>query len=270
MGADGTEAHAVETWRQGPVSVVQLSRPRVHNALNEAMMQELHRQLLAADQDPSVRALVLTGAGASFCSGDDLRIVREARPEDFKRAIDGLQALTVCLFQLRKPVVCAFNGPAFGAGLELALACDARLATQTFVCSTPEVQLGLIITNGASVLLPLLIGGARARRLMLTGSRVDAQWCLQAGLVDELVPDDSLIARAVELAGAMASGAPMAIAESRRLLNAPLLAALNEALRAEARQCVLARESRDGREGVVAFFEGRAPVWELMSADPKS
>lgn len=248
-------------WFDGPVAVVQLNRPEVHNALDPALCIRLQRSLEQLDGDPEVRAIVLTGAGRSFCSGDDLNIVREADGDAFHRAIEQLQSVTRCLLDLRKPVICALNGPAFGAGLELALACDIRMATPAFACATPEVRLGLIATNAATVLLPLLIGPGRARRMLLGGARVDAAWCLEAGLVDAIDDAETLLASAVAWASEFGEGGPEAIAATRRLLHAPLSAALSAALDAETAVCVAAQRSDEGQEGVAAYFERRTPAW---------
>jgi enoyl-CoA hydratase/carnithine racemase len=259
-----TLADGAETLRcgfDGPVAVVQLNRPQVRNALDPALCIRLQRTLEQLDDDPEVRAIVLTGAGRTFCSGDDLNVVRAASEADFRRAIERLQALTRCLVDLETPVVCALNGPALGAGLELALACDVRIAAPGFFCATPEVRLGLIATNAATVLLPLLIGPGRARRMLLGGGRVDAAWCLSAGLIDAIDEAETLLASALAWASEFAEAGPAALAASRRLLNAPLRAALGAALDQEADACVAAQASAEGREGVAAHFERRPPAW---------
>jgi enoyl-CoA hydratase/carnithine racemase len=252
----------LESWADGSAAVLRLNRPKVHNALDTELMRCLSEELQRVDEDPAVRAVVLTGAGASFCSGDDLRALRDADEAEFRRSIETLQALTARLLHLTKPTVCALNGPAFGAGLELILACDARLATPGFVCATPEVRLGLIATNGATVLLPHLIGSGHARRMLLTGARMDGSWCLSVGLVDELVAPEALMSRALALATEYAMAGPDAVAATRRLLVAPIQAALDEALASEAEYCIAARRSGEGREGVRAYFSTRAPDWQ--------
>lgn len=257
IGSGGVLSARVE----GAVAVVTLNRPHVHNALDSELTRSLTQALRRFDEEPSVRALVLTGAGASFCSGDDLRTVRDADSGAFRRSIEQLQNLTACLIGLRKPIVCALNGPAFGAGLELVLACDVRVATPAFACATPEVRLGLIATNAATVLLPHLVGPSRARRMLFTGERMDAAWCLAAGLVDEVVPPEDLMPAAMRMASDYLVAAPEALATTRKLLMAPMKAALDEALRAEGEACVVAREAGEGREGVDAWFGERLPAW---------
>jgi enoyl-CoA hydratase/carnithine racemase len=243
------------------VALLTLNRPQVHNALDRPLMESLRSALQAAADDTAVGAIVLTGTGRSFCSGDDLKALRSELPERFAEVIEGLQALTACLFALPKPVIAALNGPAYGAGLELVLACDVRLAAESFVAATPEVRLGLVPTNGASLLLPLLVGQSRARNMMIGGGTRSAAWCLEAGLVDEVVPAESLLPRAVALAEEMAAGAPGAIAAIRAMMNAPLEAAFAEALQLEAQRCIEARRTWECAEGVDAFFARRPPDW---------
>lgn len=260
--ADGNgRSGAVLTSRHRNVVVLTLNRPNVHNALDEPMLETLHREMMSAGQDPAIRAVVLTGAGESFCSGDDLRTVAGADSAEFSRSLQALQRVTETVVSLDKPVIGALNGPAYGAGLELTLAFDARLAVPSFVCAAPEVRLGLVATNGASLLLPMLVGPSKARRLLLSGTPVDAEWCVGAGLVDELVDPGQLLDRAAAVAEEMSSGGPHAVAATRRLLNERLGESLQAALTSEASTCVAARATAEAREGLDAFFARREPVW---------
>lgn len=250
----------------GDIALLELNRPEVHNALNDALLRQLARELREARADDTIRAVILTGAGSSFCSGDDLKAAVHATAEQFAQTIELLQAITVDLLELDKPVIAALNGPAFGGGLELALNCDLRIATDTFVCATPEVRLGLTATNGACVLLPSLIGPARARRMLLGGARFDARWCLQCGLIDELTSAEKLLPRAIELAREFTAGAPRALAATRRLLTEVQSELWQAVLRAEARVCIAARAA-EGRSGVQAFLAKQAPPWR-RDVDP--
>ncbi|HEU4969546.1 enoyl-CoA hydratase/isomerase family protein [Sphingomonas sp.] len=243
------------------IAVLTLARPRVHNALNMALLDALLAEVRGAAADPDLRALVLTGTGASFCSGDDLAGLRASGSAEFERVLDALQSLTLALVDCPKPVIAALNGPAYGAGLELVLACDVRLATPFFAAATPEVRLGLVATNGATVLLPHLIGPSRARRMLLDGEPRPVEWCLRAGLVDALIAPERLVDEAVACAAVLSSGAPGAIAATRAMMNAPLRDALQQALACEKRTCLEARQSPDCEEGVRAFFERRQPRW---------
>lgn len=247
----------------GAVATLTLNRPRIHNALDDRLLARLESALAAIDCDPAIRAVVLTGAGRSFSAGDDLKNLRSSGADAFADTIRALQRVAAAMVALSKPIVAALNGPAYGAGLELVLACDMRVATADFVCATPEVRLGLVATNGASLLLPLLIGPSRARQLLLSGERRDAAWCERVGLIDEIVAADRLATRAAELALALGGGAPRATAATRALLNGPLAEMLRGALEAEAAACIAARASDEAGEGVDAFFARRAPRWAL-------
>jgi enoyl-CoA hydratase/carnithine racemase len=250
----------VRAWRRGGIALLELHRPKVHNALDDALLTALIAELEAKRADASVRALILTGAGGSFCSGDDLKAAASASAAQFAHTISLLQSLTLLLLDLGKPVIAALNGPAYGAGLEIALNCDVRIATERFECATPEVRLGLTITNAASILLPRLIGPSRARRMLFSGARFDARWCMEAGLVDEITTSDELLERAIAVAQALSAGAPAALAATRRLLNAPWKHEIEAALRAETEVCLAAHES-EGREGVRAYLSKRSPPW---------
>ena len=247
----------------GAIATLRLNRPRVHNALDDELLAQLEQALLGVDADPSIRAVILTGTGASFSSGDDLKSLRSGGVDSFAATIHALQRATAAMIALSKPVVAALNGPAYGAGLELVLACDMRLATPAFICATPEVRLGLVATNGASLILPLLIGPSRARLMLMSGSRRDADWCAAVGLIDELCGADRLLDRAGALAAELASGAPAATAATRALLNRVFGDAMRSALDAEAAACIAARATSEAREGVDAFFAKRAPAWTL-------
>lgn len=243
------------------VAIVTLNRPAQHNALDQEHIAALAAALETCTTDPDVRALVLSGAGTSFCSGDDLKALQSGSFDSFSEVIEGLQAISAQLLSCPKPIVAALNGPAYGAGLELVLACDMRIAVDDFVAATPEVRLGLVATNCATVLLPHLIGPSRARDMLLGGGRKDAAWCLAAGLVDELLAPAALLPRAVELATKLAEGAPGAVAATRSMLNAPLAAAVEAALRLESETCIAARQTAECAEGIEAFFARRAPEW---------
>lgn len=259
----GGDAASLALSVAGAVATLCLNRPHVHNAIDDALLARLGSALDEVDRDPRVRAVVLTGAGPTFSAGDDLKNLKSSGVEAFADTIRSLQRVTAAIVALSKPVIAALNGPAYGAGLELVLACDLRLATPEFVCATPEVRLGLVATNGASLLLPLLIGPSRARQLLLSGASRSAEWCVQAGLIDEIVAAADLQSRATEMALELASGAPGATAATRALLNGPLAAMMEGALEAEAAACIAARGMAEAGEGVEAFFAKRAPNWTL-------
>lgn len=247
--------------RRGRIGVLQIDRPAARNALDDQLLDELIGAVESMRDDNQVRAVVLTGAGTVFCAGDDLKAALAATGAQFAGSIRRLQTLSVALLDLGKPTVAAMNGPAFGGGLELALNCDVRIATADFQCATPEVQLGLTPTNAATVLLPLIIGHSNARRMMFSGARFDARWCLLAGLIDELTTSADLLPRAVAIAEELSSGAPLALAATRRLLNEPLRETLKRALDAEEEVCVAAHGA-EALAGVRAFLAKDPTPWK--------
>jgi enoyl-CoA hydratase len=247
--------------RRGSIGVLQIDRPAARNALDDRLLDSLLAAVEGMRDDSEVRALVLTGAGTVFCAGDDLKAAVKATRAQFAATIHRLQTLSVALLDLGKPTVAALNGPAFGGGLELALNCDLRIATANFQCATPEVQLGLTPTNAATVLLPLIVGHSNARRMLFSGARFDADWCLQAGLIDELTTAADLLPRAIAMAQELSSGAPLALAATRRLLNAPLRETLKRALDAEEEVCVAAHGA-EALAGVRAFLAKEPTPWK--------
>jgi enoyl-CoA hydratase/carnithine racemase len=247
--------------RRGSVALLEINRPEARNALNDPLLDDLIAAVATLRDDAQVRAVILTGAGAVFCAGDDLKAALTATSAEFAGTVRRLQALSAALLDLGKPSVAAMNGPAFGGGLELALNCDVRIATPDFQCATPEIQLGLTPTNASTVLLPLLIGHSNARRMLFSGARYDARWCLQAGLLDEITTPTDLLPRAAAIAEELSSGAPFALAATRRLLNTPLRDALKRAMDAETDACVAAHGA-EALAGVRAFLAKEPAPWK--------
>ncbi|MFI0450796.1 enoyl-CoA hydratase/isomerase family protein [Actinomadura sp. 6N118] len=238
--------------QRGPVSVVTLNRPEVRNALSRQMLCDLMAVLAEAERSERTEAVVLTGAGPGFCSGDDLSEAARTDAEVFDETIELLQRVTRTLLELSKPSIAAINGVAMGGGLELTLACDLRVAAHGAVFACPEVVWGLVCTNGASVLLPAIVGHGRARDMVLTGRRFDAEWALAAGLVGEVLPDDRVLDRAIALAEELASRA-QAIRLTRRLMNDVGDEAIVSALAREAVAVGRARRGRAAEAGLRDF-----------------
>jgi enoyl-CoA hydratase/carnithine racemase len=204
--------------QDGPVCTLTLNRPHVLNAFDGPMLGELRSALAAAIEDPGVRAIVLTGAGRAFCTGEDLKAARGLDEAAFTEQIEVLQALASELWHSPKPVIAAVAGPAFGGGLELALNCDVRVAAASARFACPETKWALTITNGSSLLLRRLVGEGWAREIALLGTEVDAQTALRIGLVTRVVPDAR--EEAARLAAGVAALDPGAVAATKRLLNA--------------------------------------------------
>jgi 2-(1,2-epoxy-1,2-dihydrophenyl)acetyl-CoA isomerase len=251
----------VECTSAGNVLTITLNRPEVLNAVNGAMHEGLASALEAA-RAPDVRAVVVTGAGRGFCVGLDLQEVRGGGGDVAELLRQGFNRHVLAIRALEKPVIAVVNGPAAGAGLALALACDLRVAGDAASFVPAFGAIGLVPDTGATWFAPRLLGAARAFEWFTTGRRLTAAEALQWGIVSEVVPAADLGARSAALAADYAALPTRAVWETKRLLAAAELAPLAEQLEAEAvTQAELVR-TRDFEEGVAAFIEKRPARFE--------
>ena len=243
------------------VAVLTLDRPDARNALAARTLLEIAEALQVVESDATVRALVLRGDGPAFCAGADLAEFAEMGDAFAGReaSLAG-QDVVNALAAMPIPTVAALHGATLGGGLELALACDLRVAAEDARLGLPETRLGLIPGYGGTQRLPRLIGEARALDLILTGRRVDAQEALAMGLVTRVAADAS--AAALELAHGAAEGAPVALGLAKEALLRGRDGTLAQGLETEADLFALATTSEDAREGIAAFLEKRAPTFE--------
>jgi 2-(1,2-epoxy-1,2-dihydrophenyl)acetyl-CoA isomerase len=248
----------VLTAREGAVMIVTLNRPDVFNAFNRALHAEL-RLALEEAADPSVRAVVITGAGRGFCAGQDLREF-SALDSSLRDALEETYHPNIRLIRgLEKPVIAAINGPVAGAGLSLAASCDIRVASSAATFVPGFVGIGLVPDSGGSWFVHRLLGFARAFEWMSTNRRVDANEALAWGLVSEVIPAEAFDARVAELAMTWAALPTLAVAMTKRLFEHAHGASLEEQLALEAELQQAAVESADFSEGVAAFLEKRPP-----------
>jgi 2-(1,2-epoxy-1,2-dihydrophenyl)acetyl-CoA isomerase len=243
------------------VRVVTLNRPALRNALDVPLRVELAERLEAAGADPRVRVIVLTGAGGAFCSGGDISTMeRQPRDRTVPRA-QAAQRVVRAIWGTSKPVVAAVEGPAFGAGAALALACDRVVAAEGATFSTTFTAVGLAGDMGIFASLPLRIGVPRARQLMLLPRRVGGAEALQIGLADALVADGTALDAALGDAQRLAAGPPQALGVIKQMLSgAP--AHPYEVLEAEVRHQADLFDTDDFAEGVLAFREKRPPRFD--------
>jgi 2-(1,2-epoxy-1,2-dihydrophenyl)acetyl-CoA isomerase len=248
----------VETSRDGAVLTITLNRPDVLNAFNAA----LHKALAAAlkdARDPEIRAVVITGAGRGFCVGQDLTEFQEAPGDIADRLRSSYHPNVHAVRALEKPVIAAVNGPAAGAGLSFACACDIRIAADSATFVPAFVNIGLIPDSGGTFFIARLLGPARAAEWMSSGRRLTAAEAHTWGLVSEVVEDAALSGRAAELAATLASMPTRAIGMTKRLFDAAPTNTLDEQLELEAQLQSASTKSEDFREGVAAFLEKREP-----------
>jgi 2-(1,2-epoxy-1,2-dihydrophenyl)acetyl-CoA isomerase len=248
----------VETRKDEGVLTITLNRPEVLNAFDSAMHAAFRPALEeAAAQD--VRAVVLTGAGRGFCVGQDLKEFREATGDIGERLRTAYNPNFLRLRDLEKPVIAAVNGPAAGAGLSLACACDVRLAAESATFVPAFVNLGLVPDTGGTYFVERLLGYSRAFEWLCSGRPLSAGDAHAWGLVAEVVSDGRLADRAAELAATLAALPTRAIGLTKRLLEHAALASLTDQLELEAELQAQAAASEDFREGVAAFLEKREP-----------
>jgi 2-(1,2-epoxy-1,2-dihydrophenyl)acetyl-CoA isomerase len=251
----------VETTRDGAVLTITLNRPDVLNAFNV----DLHRALAAALKEAradDVRAVVITGAGRGFGVGQDLTEFREAPGNIGERLRSNYHPNVLALRALEKPVLAAVNGPAAGAGLSFACACDLRLAAESATFVPAFINIGLVPDSGGTYFVRRLLGTARAFEWMTSGRRLSATEALEWGLVSEVVEDEKLAEHAAERAAELAAMPTRGIGLTKRLFDHAENATLEEQLELEAQLQRAATQTADFREGVDAFLEKREPRFE--------
>ncbi len=234
----------------GAVRVLTLNRPEARNALNSNLIEALFAALEQADADPSVRAVVLTGADPAFCAGIDLKQAQREGSAYFERYRSHNCITRVA--EMVTPVVGAINGPVFTGGLEMALGCDFLIASQRAVFADTHARVGILPGGGMTARLPQLVGAAMARRLSMTGEVVDAARAERIGLVTEVVPHDQLLPRAVELASQIAEVPAPIMAGLKEIYVTGSAAVTDPALAAE--QAIAGAQELD-RDGLGARYE---------------
>ncbi|MGD9683235.1 MAG: enoyl-CoA hydratase-related protein [Candidatus Obscuribacterales bacterium] len=261
-----SEENILLTEKKGKVGIITLNRPDKLNAFNDELTFRLQDALKEMEKDSGVRCLVLTGSGRGFCSGQDLQS-RSVSQEMGERPSLGdsirrrYNPIIIRLRRMEKPVVAAVNGVAAGAGASLAFACDFRIVSQKASFIQSFTRVGLVPDSGSTFLLPRLIGATRAFELMLTAGKLTADDALALNLVNEVVPEDSVMERAMTLAEKLASGPTKAFGLTKRAFNKALFDDLEELLEYEACLQEIAGRSDDFQEGVKAFVEKREPAY---------
>jgi 2-(1,2-epoxy-1,2-dihydrophenyl)acetyl-CoA isomerase len=251
----------VEVARDGSVMTITLNRPDVLNAFNKAMHTALGAALKEA-RDPEVRAVVLTGAGRGFCVGQDLGEFREAPGDIGDRLRATYHPNVLAIRALEKPVIAAVNGPAAGAGMSFACACDMRIAADSASFVPAFVNIGLVPDSGGTFFVARILGYAHAFEWLSSGRKLTAAEAHAWGLVSEVVEADALAGRAAAVAAELAALPPLAVGMTKRLLDGAEGATLEEQLEREAQLQTVATQSEDFAEGVAAFLEKRPPQFK--------
>jgi 2-(1,2-epoxy-1,2-dihydrophenyl)acetyl-CoA isomerase len=244
------------------VANIALNRPEKLNAFDGKMHEDLYRALGSVTEDEEIRCIVLRGEGRGFSAGADLaQVVREADGDpdlgEYLRAT--YSRLVKRMVGIEKPIVAALNGPVYGAGVGIALACDLRVAAQSAKFSVAFIKIGLMPDAGVTFLLPRVVGLGRAMEMSMLGDAVDAEEAYRIGLVNKVVADDSLWQEARNLADRLAAMPTVAMGRIKHALYATFETDLETALEAEAEGQTFCGYTQDHKEGVTAFFEKREP-----------
>lgn len=248
--------------RNGAIATLRLNRPEVLNAADSALAIAFRDACLALEADTSVRVVVLAGEGRAFMAGGDIAQFRDAPQTIAETLIDPLHQGLQCLARLRAPVIASLHGAVAGAGMSLAMACDLAIAAEGTRFSFAYARLGASCDLGGSWHLPRLVGLRRALEIALLGDTLDAAQALQLGLVNRVVPADTLAEETMRLATRLAAGAPVALGQLKRLLREASSHDLAEQLSAERAAFAACVGTKDFHEGVEAFLAKRAPRYE--------
>jgi enoyl-CoA hydratase/carnithine racemase len=249
------------------IATITLNQPETRNSISEhEMIDAIVSACDKLNQNPDIRVAILTGAGSAFCSGGNVKDMRDKKgmfsgssDELADNYRNGIQRIPLALSQVKIPLIAAVNGPAVGAGCDLACMCDIRIASENAKFAESFIKVGIIPGDGGAWFLPRIIGISRASQMALTGQMIDAQTALQWNLVSEVVEHDVLLHRAKELAQEIASNPPQVIRATKRLLQLGQTMALPELLNESAKVQAQMHATEDHIEAVNAFLEKRTP-----------
>lgn len=253
--------------REDGIVTLTLNHPETRNAISELpMIEALTSALVEADADPATRVVILTASGSVFSSGGNVKKMQtggglaDAEPVRTRGNYrHGIQRIPLTFEALEVPVIAAVNGPAIGAGCDLAMMCDIRIAAQSAIFAESFVKLGIVPGDGGAWLLPRIVGQSKAFEMALTGDRVDANEALACGLVSRLVPDAELQDAARALALRIACNPPQAVRMTKRLLKEGRALSMSALLELSAAMQALAHTTAEHSEAVAAFIEKRPP-----------
>lgn len=255
------------------VATITLNRPEARNALSDTMKDELSQVVPAAAADPAVRAVILTGAGGVFCAGGDLRGMEDARAgmtvERWRERMRAVQPLIRALMEMDKPLIAAVDGAAYGAGFSLALMADFLLASPSARFCLSFMRVGLVPDFAAMYSLPRVVGVQRAKELMLSAREVQAEEAVKLGIALEIVPADSLLARAGQLARSFTGASPLAVSLIKGEVGMALASDLRTLLQHEADQQALCFETDAHRAAVKRFLAKQPAAFQWPASGPR-
>jgi enoyl-CoA hydratase len=247
--------------KEGNIALVTLNRPDVLNAINDKMWLEIAAVFDEIHRDAKMHAAIITGAGRAFLAGADIAEMRTMTPSDAMEFLSHGQAAFRAIEKCQCPVIAAVNGLALGGGTELSLACDLRIASDKAQFGQPEINLGIIPGGGGTQRLPRVVGLTKAMEICLTGLPVDAAEAFRIGLVNRVVPAESLMDEARKLAQRLASRPQLALHRAKAAVNLSRSVDLASGLDHEIQSCATLWYTEDQKEGMKAFLEKRQPVF---------
>ena len=242
------------------VGVVRLNRPQALNALNNALMSEVHAALRQFDADPAIGCMIVTGSDKAFAAGADIKEMVGTSSVDMLMGQGNVSDNFV--FQYGKPIIAAVSGFALGGGCEMAMACDMIVASETAVFGQPEINLGILPGGGGTQRLTRAVGKALAMEIMLSDRRLSAEEALRYGLVSRVASVEAYFDEAVKLAQKIAGMSQVAVRLTKEAVNAAYESTLAEGLNTEKRNFLMSFSTEDKLEGMQAFIEKRAPQWK--------
>ena len=256
----------IDIGEENNIVTITLNRPEKLNAFVGHMRRDLAEALEEAGSDHNVRVVVITGAGRAFCAGSDVgflaELVERKDTEEFSRLLGSARRVITSIRQMTKPVIASINGPAFGAGFNLALACDLRLASTAASFSQSFAKVGLHPDWGGTYFLPRMVTTNKACEMFFLGETIDAEEALHLGIVNRVVQPEELESATRQLAERLRAAPQLALAAAKQAVYMSHAADLEEMLRYENEAQLRCFGSHDGREGLRAFLEKRAPLFK--------
>lgn len=250
------------------IAILTMNRPEVRNAIDEDMIDGFERAVQKINSEDNIKVVILTGAGSAFCAGGNVKDMQNkssifgGTPAQLRNNYQRhIQRIPLALHDLKVPAIAAVNGPAYGAGCDISLMCDMRIAAEEATFAESFIKLGLIPGDGGAWFLPRAVGRARSAEMSFTGDAIDAATAAQWGLVNRTVPADQLMSEALALAKRIARNPATAIRMSKQLLKESERQSLPSLLEMSAAMQALAHYTRDHHEAVEAFLQKRAPVF---------
>lgn len=250
---------------KGSIAIITLNRPETKNAFSSEMITLWRDYLRRAKEDEGVQVIIVTGNGDTFCSGGDIRDMAEGKLKswDMKRFLwDGVQRIILTMEDLDKPVIAAVNGYAMGAGMDMAIMCDMRICSDRARFAESYIRMGLVPGDGGAYFLPRVVGTSKALELLLTADILSAEEALRLGIVNRVVPHESLMEETIKFAEKIASRPPLAIRMMKRAVYQGLTSPLRSHLDYVSSQLSLLSETEDHIEAARAFLEKRKPVFK--------